>query len=125
MQLTCLKSGRKLPPFIIFKGASPHPNNNLRINIVIYELKYCLYNNAGNQYPPDNVLYMTCSKTENSNGELTIEILRDVIFTGIEIFEGKRGGGLVHDFKGHSGYIVKEYTRRFKSGNDNVPDAHR
>ena len=40
-----------------------------------YELKHRLADNAGNQYPPDNDLYMTYYKTENSNGELTIEII--------------------------------------------------
>ena len=68
---------------------------------------------------------MTCSKPANSNGELTIEILREFISPGIGIFEGKRGGVLVDDFKGHSRDIVKEYTISFKSGNDNVPDFHR
>ena len=91
VQLTCLKSGRKLPPFIIFKGASPPPNNNTIINTVAYELKHRLADNVGNHYPPDNDVYMTCSKIANSNGELTNEILREVIFTGIGIFEGKRG----------------------------------
>ena len=68
---------------------------------------------------------MTCSKTENSNGELTIEILREVIFSGIGIFELKRGGVLVGDFKVHIREIVKEYTRSFRSRNDNLPDSHR
>ena len=79
-----------------------------------YELKHHPADNSGNQYPPDNDMYMTCSKTVNSNGELTIEILREVIFPGIVIFEVKRGGVLVDDFKGHSRYIVKEDTRSFK-----------
>ena len=125
MQLTCLKSGRKIPTFIFFKVASPSPNNNQRRNTVAYELKHRLDDNARNKYPPDNYLYITCSKTENSNGELTIEILREVIFPGIGIFEGRRGGVLVDEFKGQSRDIVKEYTRSFKSGNDNVLDAHR
>ena len=68
---------------------------------------------------------MTCSKTANSKGELKTEIPLEVIFLGIGIFEGKRGGVLVDDFRGHSRYIVKEYKRSFKSGNDNVTDAHR
>ena len=70
-------------------------------------------------------MYITCSKTENSNGELTIEILREVIFPVIVTFEGKIGGVLVDDFKGHIRDILKEYTKSFKSGNDNVPDYHR
>ena len=73
-----------------------------------YEHKHRLADNEGNQYPPDNYLCMTCSKTENSNGELAIEILREVIFPGIGIFEGKIGGVLVDEFKGNSRDIVNE-----------------
>ena len=90
-----------------------------------YELKHHLSDNTGNQYPPDNDLYMTYSKTANSNGDLTTEILWEVIFPGIGIFEGMRGGVLVDYFKYHSRDIVKEYTRSFNSGNDNLPDANR
>ena len=64
-----------MQPFIIFKGASPPPDNNPRKNTVAYKLKNCLADNSGNKYHLDNDLYMTCSKTENSNGEPTIEIL--------------------------------------------------
>ena len=67
VHFTCLKSGRKLPPFIIFKGAYPPPNKNPRINTVVYEIKHHISDNAGNQYPPNNDMYTTCSKTENSN----------------------------------------------------------
>ena len=102
MQLTCLKSGRNLPPFIIFKGSSPPPNNYPILNTVAYEIKHRPADNTGNQYPPDNDLYTTCSKRANSDVELTIDILREVIFPGIRIFEVKRGGVLVDDFKGHS-----------------------
>ena len=56
-------------------------------------------------------MYITCSKTENSNGELTIEILREVIFPVIATFEGEIGGVLVDDFKGHIRDILKEYTK--------------
>ena len=91
----------------MFKGASPPPKNNPRRNTVGYELKHSISDNAGNQYPPYNDLYMTCPKTENSNGELTIKILREVIFPGIGIFEGKRRGFLVEHFKRHSRDIVK------------------
>ena len=49
VQLTCLKSGRKLPPFIIFKGAYPPPKKNPRINTIVYEIKHHLSDNAGNQ----------------------------------------------------------------------------
>ena len=125
VQLTCLKSGINMPPLIIFKVASPLPNNNQRRNTVSYELKHFLVDNTGNQYPPDNDLYMKCSKTENSNGEVTVEILQEVIFPGIAIFKVKRGDVLVDDFKVHNRYTVKEYTRIFKNGNNNVTDAHR
>ena len=123
--LTCLKSGRNIPPFIIFKGAYPPTKNNPRINTGAYELKHCLDDNTGNQYPTDNNMYMKCSKTANSNGELTIDILWKVVFPGIGIYEVKRGGVFVDDLKGLSRNTVKEYTGSFKIGNDNVPDAYR
>ena len=125
VQLTCLKSGRKLPPFIIFKGASPPINGQLKKNTVAYELKHRLDDNAGNKYPAPDDIYMTCSKTANSSGELTIEILREVIFPAIGIFDGKVGGVLVDDFKGHSRDIVKDYVTSFKSGNATDNDAER
>ena len=43
----------------------------------------------------------------------------------LKYLKEREGGGLVHDFKGHSRDILKEYKRIFKSGNDNVPDDHR
>ena len=102
MQLSCLKSGRNLPPFIIFKGAYPPPNKNPIRNTVAYDIKHLLADNAGDHYPPHNDMYITCSKTENKNGDLTIDILQEIIFPGIAIFEGKRGCVLVDDLKGHS-----------------------
>ena len=58
---------------------------------------------------------MICNKTANSNGDLTIEILKEVIFPEIGIYEGNMGGVLVDDFKGHSKDIVKDFTTSFKS----------
>ena len=75
MQLNLLNSVINLPPFIFFKGSYPPPNNDPRLNTVDYDIKHCLAHNSGNQYPPDNDLYMTCSKTKNSNGDITIDIL--------------------------------------------------
>lgn len=66
---------------------------------------------------------MTCSKTANSNGELTIEILEEVILPGIGVSEGKIGDVLVDDFRGHSRDIVNEFTMIFKSENENKDDA--
>ena len=58
---------------------------------------------------------MICNKTANSNGDLTIEILKEVIFPEIGIYEGNMGGVLVDDFKGYSKDIVKDFTISFKS----------
>ena len=63
MNFTCLELGRNIQPYIISKGASLPPNNNPRINTVAYKLKHRLSNNVRNQYPRDNDMYMTCSKT--------------------------------------------------------------
>ena len=45
------------------------------MNTVAYELKHRLAGNEGNQYPPYNDMNMKRFKKENSNKELTIEIL--------------------------------------------------
>ena len=77
------------------------------MNTVAYELKHCLAGNEVNQYPPYNDMNMKWFKKENSNKELTIEILWEVIFPGILIFEENIGGVLVDEFKVYSRDIVK------------------
>ena len=59
VHLNWLKSGRKLPPFIILKEEYPPTNNNSGKNTVAYEIKHSLADNSGNQYPTDNDLYIT------------------------------------------------------------------
>ena len=124
VQLSCTKSGKKLKPFIIFKGASLPKEGNPRRGTVAYELRYLLEDNAGNEYPEDEDVYLTCSKTANSNGELTVKILEEVILPGIEVEEGgiHRGCVLVDDFKGHSKDIVKEYVHSLRSSNNDGND---
>ena len=43
-------------------------------------VKCRLLDNVDNVYPPEDDVHTTCSKTENFNGELTIDILREVLF---------------------------------------------
>ena len=45
-----------------------------------------------------------------------------LIFPNIGIFEGKRGGSLVDDLKGHSIHVAKEYITSFKSGDNIDPE---
>lgn len=118
VQLSCLKDGTKLPIFMIFKGASMPASGRPRRNSVLYELTERLPDNFGNDYPPESKVVLTCSPTANSNQELTVVILQKVIFPNIGILEGKRGGVLVDDFKGHSTDLVKGYTTSFMSSND-------
>jgi hypothetical protein len=114
LQLTYAKDGTKFQLYIIFKGASPKEGITQRRGTVAYEIQHRLPDNNGIEYPPVENCILACAPKGNSNGELTIDILKKVIFPGIGIFEGKRGGVLVDDFKGHSRDIVKEYTLSFK-----------
>lgn len=118
VQLTCLKDGGKVKPFIIFKAAPANGVREFKTNTVAYELKNRLPDNAGNTYPPSDKVYLTCNKTANSNGAFTIEILREVIFPALGVFDGERAGMLVDDFKGHSKKEVKEYVKSFRGGNE-------
>ena len=49
VQLSCLKSGRKLCPIIIFKGAPAHACSSTRS--IVVEIRDRLPDNAGNMYP--------------------------------------------------------------------------
>ena len=65
-----------------------------------YELRHRLADNAGNQYRPDNDLYMTYYKTENSNGKLTIEIIERLSYQALECFQEIEGVSLLITLKG-------------------------
>ena len=65
---------------------------------------------------------MTCTKTGNSSGELTISILENVIFPEIGINDGLQGGILVDDFKAHSKDAVKAFVKGKLYGDESIPD---
>ena len=124
-QLTIKKDGSKLPVFFIFKGALAPENGRLRSNTVMHELIHREADSNGNEYPPEDKAVLVCTPTANSNGNLTIDILKKVIFPAIGIDYGSRGGVLVDDFKGHSKDIVKDFTTSKKSGCDELPNDER
>ena len=64
----------------------------------------------GNEYPRREKIVFTYSKTANSTTDLTIDDLEKLIFRGIWIDYGHRGGVLVDDFKGHSTENVKNFA---------------
>lgn len=113
------RTNNKLKPFIIFKG-KPNANPN-RKNTLLYEFnnhnEVCDQN--GYYHPSENDVSLAVSETANSNHELTVKILKDVIFPAIGVVDekgkpnGQSGGVLVDDFKGHSKDTVKKYTAAF------------
>ena len=92
VQLSVTKSGKKLKPYLIFKGAAFNGAREYRRNTVAYELLNRLDDKYGNSYPPEEKMHLTCNETGNSNGTLTKDILEKVIFPFIKVQEGNRGG---------------------------------
>ena len=60
VQFSCLKSGRKLRPIIIFKGAPVHACSSTRY--IAVEIRDRLPDNAGNMYPAQNKIHMITTK---------------------------------------------------------------
>ena len=126
VQPTITKSGKKLKLFIIFKGAPPPVDGSApRHGTVAEELYLQKADKHGNAYPPADKVFMACTKTGNSSGELTISILDNVIFPEIGINDGLRGGVLVDDFKGHSKDVVKKFVKGKLYGDESIPDKMR
>ena len=80
VQLENCKSGRKLKPVIIFRGAPPPKNGRLRKNTIAYEIKRRLPDKKDNAYPPYDKVHLMVSKTAKSSSKLTIEVLENVNF---------------------------------------------
>ena len=76
--------------------------------------------------PPENKCCLVCNSTANSNTDLTIDILKRVMFPCLKIDELNRGDVLVDDFKGHRTDLAKGYVKSFKSGDciDDEEDWH-
>ena len=116
VQLSCLKSGKKYIPMIIFKGY-PLTEWSIRNSIEV-EPRYRLLDNSGNYHPPEDKVYLTSTKSASSSCEATVDAIWDVILPGIRIQYGKICGVLMDDFKGNSKDGVKVFTRTFLSGDD-------
>ena len=125
VQLTVAKDGIKLKPYLIFKGAFFNGTREYRRRTVAHKLFNRLEDNARNSYPPEEKIYLTCNESGNSNGNLTKDILENVIFPYLKVEEGNRSGVLLDNFKGHSTDIVKNYIKSFKSGDDTDNDEDR
>ena len=100
LKFSCSKSSKNLPPYVIFKVAVP--TENPARDTIAYRIKERLPDNVGRYYSPEDKIHLVVSKTANSNGELPIDMIEKVILPIVGIFEGKRGGVLVDDFRGHS-----------------------
>ena len=107
VQLTYLKNGGKIRPFIIFKAKPADGIREYRSNNVAYELRNRLLDNEGNTYPSEEEVFLTCNDTANSSAVFTQLILEHVLFPELSVMQGKRSGLLVDDFKGHSHQLVK------------------
>ena len=80
VQLTYLKNGGKIRPFIIFKAKPADGICEYRSNTVAYELRNRLPDNAGNTYPSEEEVFLTCNDTANSSAVFTQLILEHVNF---------------------------------------------
>ena len=119
VQLSICKSGRKLRPTIIYKGAIPPPEGErLKKKSIAYELFHRNPDKAGNLYPPKEDVHLMVNTTAKSSGQATIEVLEEVIFPEIGIQKKERGAMLVDDFKGHSTDDAKNYVKSVKSDGD-------
>ena len=79
------------------------PNGKPRANTVAYEILHQLkHKTYDHEYPPEEKLTMYCSKYGNSNHELTIQVLKDVIDPAIASDPNEEGCVLWDDFKSHS-----------------------
>ena len=62
-----------------------------RRGIVTYELLNRTYDNKGNTFPPEDKCVMAWSCTGNSNGDITVDVLKRIIFLIVGILEGEEG----------------------------------
>lgn len=112
------ETDNKLTPSVIFRGAAPPVGKQPGKATVAYEILHRLEDKVtGHKYPPESEVALYVSPTANSNGELTVELLEDVILPEIGLVDnegdptGVPGGILVDDFKGHSKQCVKDKTK--------------
>ena len=84
LKLTYTKDGTKFPLYIIFEGASPKEGTTQRRGTVSYEIQHHLPDNNGIDYPPVKKCIIACAPKGNSNDDLTIDILKKVIFQVLE-----------------------------------------
>ena len=114
VQLTGMKSGRKIKPFVIVKAAPcPVGKNHGGKNTVSYEIYHRLPDRWGNHYPPAEECYVTCATTANSSGIKTLEYIEKVFKPAVGAIDGtfpRPVALLVDDFRGHSHEKVKEVT---------------
>ena len=148
-QLSIGKGGKKLIPFVIWNGelpcilscvstlgihcshmcyvpATPVPAGKKCGNraSVTYQIRYrdldACADKEGNKYPPRDKIYMTVTKTANSNQDLTKLILKKVILPGAgAVKQGNtltcdhKIGVLWDEFRAHSCPAVKSYCQSF------------
>jgi len=73
VQLTCFKSGRKAAP-------APCGQKCGRKKTVTYDIYHNVPDWWGNHFPSNDEMYITVYPTANSNGDLTIDYVRNVFF---------------------------------------------
>ena len=99
--MTVAKDGTKLKPYLIFKGAFFNGTREHRRRTVAHKLFNRLEDNARNSYPLEEKIYLTCNESGNSNGNLTKDILENVIFPYLKVEEENRGGVLLEPVTQH------------------------
>ncbi len=101
-------------PYIIFKAQRAKPGLlHGNRGSVTYEIYHNKPDQWGNHYPPKNKLFVSVNPSASSNGELTIEYLKNVFFPEVGAVDGElqHAAGLVLDaFSGHHKQEVKDYT---------------
>ena len=98
----------------MFKGAPFDGIREHHRRTVANETHERLEDSNDNSRPPENKMHLTCNSTTNSNSDLTIDILKQVMFPYLKIDELNRGGVLVDDFTGHSTDQVTDHVKKFQ-----------
>jgi len=104
----------QLAPYLIYKAApAPEGKPCGRKGTVTYEILHDVPDKWGNKFPPTDKCIITVTRTANSSGLLTLDILDRVFLPYLGIVDGKADYTstiLVDDFRGHSDKRVKERT---------------
>ena len=110
-QLSIKKDGTKVIPFVIFKAEDTKRGENgmYGLNTVRASIDENIPDVNGIHFPPKKDMYITVTKTANSNWEKTIEIIKEVILPAMPRADGQHSAILLDDFAGHKTKEVKDF----------------